>query len=109
MHIDAALGKILHTFCCGNGLKLLILWNYKPLNINTEINEKDLSKGDFVLASELKLVYSCLGLRPKMLDEFVKETGFPPEKVANVLLELELMGLIKETGRHYYIKQKNVR
>lgn len=42
VHIDAALGKILHTFCCGNGLKLLILWNYKPLNINTEINEKDL-------------------------------------------------------------------
>lgn len=71
-------------------------------------NEKDEAKENFVLASELKLVYSCLDLRPKMLDEFVHETGFPPEKVSNFLLELELMGLIKETGRHYYVKVKDI-
>lgn len=71
-------------------------------------NEKEETKEKIILASELKLVYSCLDLRPKAFNDFVKETGFPPEKVSNFLLELELMGLIKETGRHYYVKLKNI-
>ena len=72
------------------------------LNKNPEKKEK------VFLASELKLVYSCLDLRPKSFNEFVNETGFSPEKISNFLLELEFMGLIEETGRHYYVKKKSI-
>ena len=57
------------------------------------------------LASDMNLVYSCLDLRPKNLDEIIRITGFPAEKVSNLLLELKLKGLAEETGRHYYIKR----
>ena len=68
-------------------------------------NKKDKEKENIFLASDIKLVYSCLDLRPRTFDSVVHETGFPPEKVSNFLLELELMGLIKETGRQYYVRK----
>lgn len=66
--------------------------------------EKRAEKNEIVLASDLKLVYSCLGLRPKSTEFFVEKTGLAPERVSNLLLELELQGLAREVGRHYYMK-----
>lgn len=65
---------------------------------------KKKEKRNLVLASDLKLVYSCLDLRPKNLDFFISETGFSPEKISNLLMELELLGLAREAGRHYYVR-----
>ena len=73
--------------------------------ISPEKQGKMPEKKKLVLASDLKLVYSCLDLRPKNPDDFIRETGLPPAKVSNLLLELELMGLAREEGRHYYVRQ----
>lgn len=70
--------------------------------------QKEKEKKKITLASELKLVYSGLGLRPKTVDDLVRETGLLPEKIRSGLLELELMGAVRETGRNYYIKQENI-
>ena len=70
--------------------------------------QKEEEKKKITLASELKLVYSGLGLRPKTVDDLVRETGLLPEKIRSGLLELELMGVVRETGRNYYIKQENI-
>lgn len=70
--------------------------------------QKEKEKKKITLASELKLVYSGLGLRPKTVDDLVRETGLLPEKIRSGLLELELMGVVRETGRNYYIKQENI-
>lgn len=78
------------------------------LGILEKFKKKEERKENIFLASDLKLVYSCFDLRPKMLDECIQETGLPAEKVSNLLLELELLGLIKETGRHYYVKQNGI-
>ena len=56
------------------------------------------------LATDLDLVYSCLDLRPKNLDHIIRKTGFSPGKTAGILGQLILMGLVKETGRQYYIR-----
>lgn len=56
------------------------------------------------LATDLDLVYSCLDLRPKNPDYIVRKTGFSPAQVSNCLVELTLRGLIRESGRHYYVK-----
>lgn len=71
--------------------------------ISAEIVKKK-EKSKIRLASDLKLVYSCLDLRPKNTEFFISKTGFPPEKVSNLLMELELLGLAREAGRHYYVR-----
>ena len=77
----------------------------RELGMNYENKVKSDSKNDLGLASDLKLVYSCLDLRPKSTDFLIQKTGLPPEKIGSLLLELKLSGLIREIGRHYYIKE----
>ena len=61
-------------------------------------------KNNLGLARDLNMVYSCLDLRPKNPDYIVRKTGFSPAQVSNCLVELTLRGLIRESGRHYYVK-----
>ena len=77
----------------------------RELWMNYENKVKSDSKNDLGLASDLKLVYSCLDLRPKSTDFLIQKTGLPPRQVGSLLLELKLSGLIREIGRHYYIKE----
>lgn len=76
----------------------------RELGMNYENKVKSDSKNDLGLASDLKLVYSCLDLRPKNLDQIIRKTGFSPGKTAGILGQLMLMGLVKETGRQNYIR-----
>lgn len=73
--------------------------------ISDKMKKETKEKNDLGLATDLKLVYSCLDLRPKTLDFLIRETGFPPAKTSHLLMELELRGLIREVGRHYYVKR----
>ena len=77
----------------------------RELGMNYENKVKSDSKNDLGLASDLKLVYSCLDLRPKSTDFLIQKTVLPPRQVGSLLLELKLSGLIREIGRHYYIKE----
>ena len=78
---------------------------FRELGLNCENKVKSAEKNDLGLASDLKLVYSCLDLRPKSTDFLIQKTGLPPEKIGSLLLELKLSGLVREIGRHYYIKE----
>lgn len=64
--------------------------------------KKSGEKNKLVLASDLKLLYSCLDLRPRSLDDLIRKTGLSSDKLCSLLLELELMGMVQETGRQYY-------
>ena len=77
----------------------------RELGLNCENKVKSPEKNDLGLASDLKLVYSCLDLRPKSTDFLIQKTGLPPEKIGSLLLELKLSGLVREIGRHYYIQE----
>ena len=77
----------------------------RELGLNCENKVKSPEKNDLGLASDLKLVYSCLDLRPKSTDFLIQKTGLPPRQIGSLLLELKLSGLIREIGRHYYIKE----
>ena len=76
----------------------------RELGMNYENKVKSDSKNDLGLASDLKLVYSCLDLRPKSMDFLIQKTGLPPEKIGSLMLELTLSGLALEVGRHYYVQ-----
>lgn len=57
------------------------------------------------LAKEEKMVYSCLDLEPKFLEQILTETGLPVDTCMSVLLELELAGYITQPSRHCYGKK----
>ena len=79
-----------------------ILLDEWGLSVKKKTNLSEKSK--LGLATDLDLVYSCLDLRPKNPDYIVRKTGFSPAQVSNCLVELTLRGLIRESGRHYYVK-----
>ena len=83
---------------------------YKPevlleeLGINCKNTVKSSEKKNLGLASDLNMVYSCLDLRPKSRDSIMQETGLSAEKTGSILVELSILGLVREISRHYYVK-----
>lgn len=62
-------------------------------------------KNKKTLESEDELVYSCVGLYPKNVENLVLETGLEIRKLMSVLVSLELQGYIKEVSKNYYIRR----
>ena len=65
---------------------------------NTGKNEKKLESAE-------KLVYSCLGLYPKNVDQLAAETELNVNEVVELLVSLELQGYAREISKNYYISQ----
>lgn len=57
-----------------------------------------------LLASQKDIVYSCLGLYPKSLDEILEETTLDISVVSEVLLYLQIEGIIQEISKNCYVK-----
>lgn len=60
-------------------------------------NEKSLEK-------DLLLVYIELGLHPKSVQNIIEETRLQYDKVMDILLKLQFMGLAEETCKNYYVR-----
>lgn len=58
-----------------------------------------------VLAREEDLVYSCLSLQPKALEEISRETRLSIEAVVETVMLLRLRGLVKEIGRNRFVRE----
>ena len=67
-------------------------------------NKKRAEIDKLTLASDLKLLYSYLDCRPVSLDSLVRRSGMDARKVSTSMVELVLMGLVREVGKHYYIR-----
>ena len=78
----------------------------EELGICHKLEIKTEEKNKLGLATDLNMVYSCLDLRPKNIDFIVRQTGLSAGDISRCLVELSLMGLIRETGRHYYVKER---
>lgn len=77
-----------------------LLGTYKP-DFSRGISEKNING----LANNEKMVYSCVDLEPKCMDQIVDEVGLSYGEVYTALLELELQGLISQISRNYYARQ----
>lgn len=62
-------------------------------------------KSPNLLAKKEKVVYSCLDLRPKFIEQIVTESGLPIGECMTLLLELELGEYIIQTANHYYARK----
>ena len=48
-------------------------------------------------------VYSCTTLYPKNVETIVRETNINVDTVRLILIELEMMDLVKEISKDYYV------
>lgn len=79
--------------------ELMEEWNLNQVRIGQKID-----KNEKMLESPERMVYSCLGLFPKGIDELMKETDLSISELMERLITLELKGYAKEVSRNYYIR-----
>lgn len=71
----------------------------RPSSGTQEIFEK------LLLEKEESLVYSCVDLRPKNVEELLRETGLDMPQMAQILVALVQKGFITETFKNCYIRR----
>lgn len=60
---------------------------------------------NLLLEKEESLVYSCVDLRPRNIEELLQKTKLPMPVLAQILAQLQHKGFIAETFKNYYIRQ----
>lgn len=61
-------------------------------------------KNNIGLETNENLVYSCVDLQPKSLQDITKEVMLAVPEAARALAALEIKGLIKEVSKNYYVR-----
>ena len=62
------------------------------------------SNSQIRLASQEEMVYSCLDLQPKNIEEIFQAVPLEMKKIMEILLKLELEGLVEEPVKNYYAR-----
>lgn len=73
------------------------------LHITEEKKEKKIKKNNILLENEENMVYSCLDLQPKRMEEILELAALPMQRIFEILLALELKGYIEQPIPHYYV------
>ena len=63
----------------------------------------DRTKNKKALETPEKLVYSCLGLYPKNIEQIAEETNLNPRELVGLLVSLELQGYAREISKNNYV------
>lgn len=63
--------------------------------------EKNKQK-NFVLETDENMVYSCLDFRPRNLEQLMSQTKLSVSELLDILMRLELKGLVREISKNYY-------
>ena len=64
------------------------------------------NKYKILLEKENEVVYSCLGLLPKNIDDIINKTGKTSSEVFDALMHLMIKGLVVEPVRNHYARKK---
>ena len=77
----------------------------KDLELYTCIDTTQENFNKLLLEKDESLVYACLSLRPKSMEELLKKTGFEMPQMADVLQRLIQKDFITESFKNYYIRK----
>ena len=86
----------------GAGILLSPEMFLEELGLSGKKTEKE-GKNKKMLETKEELLYSCLGLYPKSVEEILKETKLEVRQVMEILVSLELRGYIREISKNHYI------
>ncbi len=62
-------------------------------------------KNEIMLESQENMVYSCLGLYPKNVNQIMEETNMQISELMNQLISLQLKGYVEEISKNYYVRK----
>ena len=71
----------------------------------SNIGTKNKSSEKILLASREKIVYACLSLRPKHIEELQEETSISLPELTSLLFDMEMKHYIKQPLKNYFIIQ----
>ncbi len=80
----------------------ILHYSEKKENYTNTIEEAEGKVKKVSLAPNEKMVYSCLQIEPKYLDDIINEIQIAPQDVCMILNRLVVKGLIVENARNYY-------
>ncbi|MCI8326251.1 MAG: DNA-protecting protein DprA [Lachnospiraceae bacterium] len=89
----------------GAGIVLSVEEFLEELEIVKIVRQKKHKNRELCLAKEESLVYSCLSVEPKEVEQILRETSLDLSSVAGILFRLQTMGVVKESFRRYYIEE----
>lgn len=69
------------------------------------ISQKNKGNSKIVLEKRNEVVYSVLCFYPQSVDEISEKTGMESGELYDILLQLQLAGLVEEPVKNYYIKK----
>lgn len=75
----------------------------EEMGIDTDKKQK-VKKIDNTLEKDFQVVYSCVDLSLKHIRTIIEETGYNYETVSEILLKLQMMNMITEPVKDYYLK-----
>lgn len=76
------------------------------LGIYAENSREKTCEEKILLETVENIVYSCLDFKPQNLSELIRKTKLSVPELLDVLVRLELLGVIKEVSKNYYAKVK---
>lgn len=76
----------------------------KEMHIFSKTEENSCRKKKISLENLERLVYSCLGLTPKSLEEILAETELGLGELMEVLETLRGLGIVSEVYKNYYVR-----
>lgn len=65
-------------------------------------NQQKIGQNKISLESAEKLVYSCLDFTPRSPEQLMSMTSYSITELLDILVGLELKGLVKEISKNYY-------
>lgn len=68
--------------------------------------ERKINAEEKILEKEFLMLYSELGLQPKNIYELIESTGLSYEELVDMLLQLQLKGLVTQPSYNYYSRLK---
>ena len=77
----------------------------KDVELYTCIDTTQENFNKLLLEKDESLVYACLSLRPKSMEELLKKTGFAMPQMADILQRLIQKDFITESFKNYYIRK----
>ena len=87
-----------------------ILLSPEELLVELGICHRNVKENDgqikLLLETTEDLVYSCLDLQPRNLDYLFSVTNIPLPELLDVLMRLQLNGVVREITKNYYVRAK---
>lgn len=77
----------------------------KDLELCMKVDAVQENFNKLLLEKDESLVYACLSLRPKSMEDLLKKTEFPMPQLADILQRLIQKDFITESFKNYYIRK----